>query len=70
MAIGGASAQPVDQETWAKYREYRFRRLVPMSHEQYLDEPVGVVEWTLQFAGMDAEIEAEEINAAANKKKR
>lgn len=31
-------------------REYRYRRLFPMSDDEYLDEPVEVVEWMLQIA--------------------
>ena len=28
-------------------REYRFRKLFGLTHEQYLDEPVDIVDWLI-----------------------
>jgi hypothetical protein len=36
-------------------RAYRYRRIVPMTYEQYLDEPVDVIEWTLRIHALDEE---------------
>lgn len=41
-----------------------------MTHEEYLDEPAAVVAWTLKFAEMDAQIEADELKEEADKAKR
>lgn len=30
-------------------REYQFRQAFPMTHEQFLDEPVESVEWMLRI---------------------
>jgi hypothetical protein len=32
-------------------RKYRLR--YPMTHQQYLDEPDRLVEWFMQFEGLD-----------------
>lgn len=31
-------------------RQYLYRRLIPMTYDEYLDEPGDVVEWTLRMA--------------------
>lgn len=36
-------------------REKRYRELIPMTHEQYLDEPWDVIEWTLRIDNMQRE---------------
>lgn len=48
----GAAGVYVDPVSIAMDREYRYRRLIPMSHEQYLDEPWDVIEWTLRLHDM------------------
>lgn len=30
---------------WAK--EYRYRKLFGLTHDQYLDEPIGAIDWLL-----------------------
>ena len=35
----------VDADTRAYWTEYAYRKLFPMSHNEYLEEPVEVVEW-------------------------
>jgi hypothetical protein len=30
-------------------RMYKYRRIVPLTYEQYLDEPHDVIEWTLRI---------------------
>lgn len=65
MALKGASGEPVDLETSRMYREYRYRKTYSgLTHEQYLDEPRTMIDWTLAFAGMEAEMEREEIEKA------
>jgi hypothetical protein len=34
-------------------KQYRYRKLIPMTWEQYLDEPLDVVDWTLHIAAID-----------------
>jgi len=41
------------------WEEYRYRKLVPMSHETYLDEPVEAIEWTLRMDNLKIEVENE-----------
>ncbi len=36
-----------------------------MTHEQYLDEPVQVVDWALAFARLENDMEAEAIKKAS-----
>jgi hypothetical protein len=31
------------------FREYQFRTTFGLTHEEYLDEPVGVIEWLTQI---------------------
>jgi len=40
-------------------QEYQFRKLIPMTHEQYLDEPVWNVRFFLKLKGLENEIKAE-----------
>lgn len=41
-----------------------------MTHEQYLDEPCETVDWALQFANMEAELEQEAIKKAQRQNSR
>ena len=47
-----------------RWREHRYRKLYPMTHEQFLDEPCVTVDWALAFAGLEAELESEAIKKA------
>lgn len=40
----------MDPVTAAMDREYRYRRLFPISHDEYLDEPWDVIEWSLRIS--------------------
>ena len=39
------------------FREYQYRKLFAISHEQYLDEPVSTVEWLLAINAVVSEVE-------------
>ena len=39
-------------------RQLKYRELIPMTYEQYLDEPWDVIEWTLQIHELRAEAHA------------
>ena len=41
-----------------RWREYRYRQIVPMTHEQYLNEPAQTVTWTLALDNMAKEVAA------------
>lgn len=41
-------------------RQLTYRELVPMTWDQYLNEPVEVVEWTIRIANMRAELQNEQ----------
>ena len=32
-----------------QYAKYLFRKIVPMTHEQYLDEPGDSIQWTVRI---------------------
>ena len=34
------------------YREYRYRKLFQVSHEDYLDEPAHLIDWMIQIDGL------------------
>ena len=55
--LAGAEAQ------W--YAEYRFRKLIPLTHEQYLDEPGDSIQWMVRIDDLVRRIEADE-NKKAN----
>ena len=38
------------------YREYRYRSLFHVSHEQFLDEPSATVDWMLQLDSLTARL--------------
>lgn len=40
------------------YNEYKFRSLVHIDHEQYMEEPSTNVDWFPQFAELDARLAA------------
>jgi hypothetical protein len=42
-----------------RWREYRYRQIVPMTHAEYLAEPVQTVTWTLAFDRMVEEIRSD-----------
>lgn len=35
----------VDADLRNLWIEYAYRKLFPMSHNEYLEEPIGIVEW-------------------------
>lgn len=41
--------------------EYLYRKLIPMTHEQYLDEPKDTIEWMIRIDGL---YQAEEARKA------
>lgn len=41
------------------YNEYKFRSLLHIGHEQYMDEPSTNVDWFPQFAELDAKLAAQ-----------
>ncbi len=42
--------------------------MIPMTHDQYLDEPRNTILWKLELKRLENEIEAEEIKKAQNKR--
>jgi len=38
------------------YREFRYRKLFQMTHEQYLDEPHRIVTWLLEMDSIINEV--------------
>lgn len=40
----------IDPVTAAQDRMYRYRRLFPMTVDEYLDEPWDVIEWSLRIS--------------------
>jgi hypothetical protein len=42
-----------------RYDEFRVRKLLHLTHEEYLEEPLDTVDWTLKFAQVEAGAEAE-----------
>lgn len=43
----------VDPVGAAWLREYRYLQVSPMTHEQYLDEPLDAIEWLTRIHGLD-----------------
>lgn len=41
------------------FREYKFRRLIPITSEQYEEEPAHNTEWFPKFAQIEDEIAVE-----------
>lgn len=46
-------------------RQKRYRELIPMTFEQYLDEPVDVIEWVLQIDAIQQDIQREAAERAS-----
>ena len=55
----GLGLEPPDDQIMEWWEEYRYRKLVPMSHEAYLGEPVEAIEWTLRMDNLRAEVDSE-----------
>lgn len=36
-------------EAGRQYAEYLYRQIVPMTHDQYLDEPGDSIQWTVRI---------------------
>ena len=49
------AALAADVDLSERFLEWQFRRLIPLTHEQYLDEPADSVEWILEIERVAAE---------------
>lgn len=38
------------------WREYQFRSKFSITHEQYLDEPIHVIEWMIALDNLNSEL--------------
>ena len=47
-------------EAGRQYAEYLFRKIIPLTHEQYLDEPGDSIEWTVRIDELVKRIKAEQ----------
>jgi hypothetical protein len=45
------------------FREYKFRRLIPITADEYEQEPAHNTEWFPKFAQIEDEIQAETMKA-------
>ena len=46
-------------EAGRQYAEYLFRKIIPLTHEQYLDEPGDSIQWTVRIDELVERIKAE-----------
>lgn len=69
MEAGGVKPGDLNPLEAREYAEYRYRRLIPMTDEEYLREPIGKVEWTIRIDDVERQIKArrERREAALNK---
>lgn len=51
--------------TAAMQRQKRYRQLIPMTYEEFLDEPVDVIEWTLQIDAIEQDVQRAEAERNA-----
>ena len=61
-ALGGKTTE-VDAELAELYREYRYRRLMNASHEEYLDEPRKRVTWFFAIDNAQRQAESDAMKA-------
>lgn len=48
-------------------RQKRYRQLIPMTYQAYLDEPVDVIEWTLQIDAIEQDVQRQEAERASRR---
>lgn len=50
-----------------RWREHQYRKLYHLSHDQYLDEPVHVVDWALAMEHMESDMTREQVDRDARR---
>lgn len=46
------------------WREYQYRKLFHLTHDEYLAEPIRTVDWSLAFAALENRMEVEAMEKA------
>src|ERR1019366_514113 len=60
-ALQGRGRSPVSPAVVDRFHEYQFRKLIPVTHDEYEDEPADFAEWVPHFAQIEDEVQAEQI---------
>lgn len=58
----------VDPIAAAMDRQRRYRKLIPMTWDEYLDEPQDVVEWTLRIEKLESDVIEQRLRNARKEK--
>jgi hypothetical protein len=59
--LNGAETE-VDEEVSAWFREYQFRKVFSITHEDFLEQPIEVTDWLNDIDRIVNEVEVEQVN--------